>query len=93
MGFEEKENVKSFVCLTMWAPKESFWETNSRAGGVSPRYNNLASLDCFRSFLHIFSLWPALAECFTFTGGDKSSVSSSLRVEEKRDPRANDLWS
>ncbi len=56
MGFEEKEHVKSFVCLTMWAPKESFRETNSRAGGgggVSPHYNNLASLDCFRSFLHM----------------------------------------
>jgi hypothetical protein len=36
----------------MWAPKESFWETNSPAGGMSPHYNNLALLGCFCSFLH-----------------------------------------
>jgi hypothetical protein len=78
MGFEEKEHVKSYDCLTMWAPKESFWETNSRAGGVSPHYNNLALLDCFRSFLHTPIL--NLVTLMVIRGRDKFHRSGSCEL-------------
>ncbi len=54
MGFQHTQYVKSLVCHTPVTPREAFSQTKSRAGVVSPHYNNLASLNCFCLFLHIF---------------------------------------
>jgi hypothetical protein len=61
MWFQQWKHVESFVRHPLWAPKETFSQTISRAGGVSPHSNNLALLDCFPLFLHSFtSRWPCM---------------------------------